>query len=285
MILRGVITQDTSNGPGIVVVQGNPYPFQKAGMWQSLSEPRVGMEVDVTFSPEVGIACIVEAPPPAVSTAQPWPTPAKMPLQAAPLPAVPAYTPPPGSSHIAPNRQSGGQKKLAAELRTLVGIPDLVAIGVLLLGWFLLPAVSINLFGLSEVNLTFWRLLSHAGSLNLYGLTSANADANILMSLIGIFALAGALLPLVWRARPAYLAGALPLALQLLVTSKFIHGMRRVAQSANNLLGNSLGSTLAHEALKMVQIGLGFWLSLAAGLWLAFSAVKKCVAQKSSQAR
>lgn len=282
MILRGVITQDTSSGPGIVVVQGNPYPFQKAGMWQSPSEPRVGMEVDVTFNPEVGIACIVEVQQPAPPMAV-WPAPVSEPQAGwppapaeMPLPAVPAYAPPPPDSlSAAPRRQRTGQEELADTLRLWVGVPDLVAIGVLLLGWFLLSTVSVNLFGLSEVNLSFWQLLSHAGSLNLSGLTSSNSDANVLMSLIGIVALLGALLPLVWRARPAHLAGVLPLVVMLLVAAELMHGLQRAAQSANSFFGNALGNSLAHEALKMVHIGLGFWVSLAASLWLAFSAVKK----------
>ena len=46
MTRRGKILRDTSAGNGLVVVDGQQYPFMLEGTWRSEVPPAVGMTVD-----------------------------------------------------------------------------------------------------------------------------------------------------------------------------------------------------------------------------------------------
>src|SRR5208282_313330 len=50
MTKRGKILRDTSAGNGLVVVDGQQYPFMLEGIWRSAVPPAVGMTVDAEFN-------------------------------------------------------------------------------------------------------------------------------------------------------------------------------------------------------------------------------------------
>jgi hypothetical protein len=244
MILRGVIASYTNQGSGSVVVEGSAYPFTLQRMWQSPLEPRVGMPVDVTFSPEVGIASIV----PVVSPSLP--------------PVPPTFV------------RSG-----AATMAKPADIADLLAVLVVAFSWFALPAVMVNLFFLGQMQFTFWQILGHFVPLNSLQTMDSVSTAGMAMQIAAIASLFAALLPLVWRVRVARVGGFLPLLVQLAALVEVWREIHRVMSQAQGLFGE-FSRSVAIEMGKQIHIGYGAGIAALAALWLAGNAVWKLLAAR-----
>ncbi len=47
---RGKVLRDTSTGPGLLIVEGQQYPFSLTDLWKSDQPPKAGMVVEAEFS-------------------------------------------------------------------------------------------------------------------------------------------------------------------------------------------------------------------------------------------
>lgn len=47
---RGKVLRDASSGTGLLMIEGQQYPFSLDGLWKSDQAPRVGMVVEAEFS-------------------------------------------------------------------------------------------------------------------------------------------------------------------------------------------------------------------------------------------
>jgi hypothetical protein len=310
MVLRGVIASYTPDGRGSVIVNGDPYPFTLERMWQSSVLPCAGMQVDVTFSQEVGIASIVvvesqpaapsfptsfQAPPPpqcappAQEYAQPTPQfgqPAPQFTQSPqqfgqPAPhlgrsvAAPFAPPAPGAS----NSQPFDFQALATITSRPLDIADVAAVLVLVIGWFVLPTVSINLGFLGELKITFWQIIGHVDGITQLASMGSGSPLGTFLQLLAVLSLIAALLPLVLRVPFVRLAAAAPLAVMALAVLAATFEIQRAARMARGLMGgdfsSALGNQFAEEMAKMVHVGPGAFLALLAALWLVVSAVLK----------
>jgi len=46
---RGKILRDTKTGPGLLMLEGQQFPFSVSGVWRSEQPPAPGMSVEVEF--------------------------------------------------------------------------------------------------------------------------------------------------------------------------------------------------------------------------------------------
>jgi hypothetical protein len=251
---RGKILRDTNAGPGLLSIDGNQHPFTLEHHWKSDLPPRVGMVVDATFDGAGSLALVTP-----VADAQLAREQAELAVQAA--------------------KARGGA--LAAGLTARFGLPTLVAMGVLFVGWFFLNTVAIQVSSQYGVGLSFWKLLgvlnSPAGLLN--GLNGAGGGSGI-YGFLCIVALLAPLAPYAWKDKRAHLGGLLPLAFMLLVALMIYLGISdgmQQAQGAAGMFGGaqaaqmaeSMSSMMLREAMRAISIGLGGYLSLLAALYLA----------------
>jgi len=260
MTRRGKILRDTHAGPGLLAVDGAQYPFHLEGMWQSDEAPRVGMVVDVAFDHENAVESVRCVPENLLAKEQ-----AEQALRKGTL--------------------------LANQIKAKVGLPTLIASGVLLIGWFFLSSLDIGR-ETAGVQVTFWQLLGYLGktgairALNPYEL--AHNDMGI-YGLLGLLSLAGPFLFYFWRDPRAALGGLLPLAVMVAAALFVANGLRQAAHQAAavaDIFGESAaGQKMVDEAtaafMSQFQIGVGAYVSLAAACYFAYIGVKRYLAARA----
>lgn len=252
MVLRGVIANYAVEGYGTVVVNGDPYPFTLERMWQSPVLPKAGMQVYVTFSPEVGIASIVVA-------------------EAQPLVAAPASFAPPAAASA----------PFAASLSSFVSASgtvlarQLAAVLALAVGWFALPFVTVNMLFFGEAKITFWQILGHFDALSSLEALQEETVLGMGLQVLAITSLLAALAPLVSSRRPVRLAALAPLLVMVLAAAVVGLEIQHLRHAAEGFLGSDLSSGMAAQAQKLMHVGSGGWLALLAALWLAGDAIWK----------
>jgi hypothetical protein len=125
---RGKVLRDTNAGPGLLMVEGQQYPFSLEGVWKSEAPPKPGMVVDVEFDPAgkiIGIAAVLESQ---LAKEQ-----AEVVLAAA--------------------RKHGGA--LASTMVAKFGVPSLVAAGLLIVALFFLTGLSMQSPFAGKLEFTF----------------------------------------------------------------------------------------------------------------------------------
>jgi len=117
MAKRGKILRDANASPGLLMIEGQQYPFSLEGLWKSEVPPRPGLPVDVDFDSTGKIRGITAVPESQLAKEQ-----AEADLKAA--------------------REHGG--KLFGQIVAKVGMTDLVAGVLLLISWTFLTAASMQ---------------------------------------------------------------------------------------------------------------------------------------------
>ncbi|OJV39975.1 MAG: hypothetical protein BGO25_09250 [Acidobacteriales bacterium 59-55] len=250
---RGKVLRDTSAGPGLLIAEGQQYPFPLEGVWQSETPPRPGLVVDVDLN-EDGIVKSVTA----VSESQIAKEQAEQALAAA--------------------RAKGGA--LASTAVARFGMPTLVATGLLIIGWFFLSTISINTGFLGKMDFTFWRVLSFVNAKNAFEALGTLKDGGSagLYGLLAVITLVGPFLSTFWKDRRAVLGGLLPLLFMLLVALL----VRSAISSATAGAPTEMMDAARSEIMKQVSIGMGAYVSLLAAIYLAFISVKKFLVAKAT---
>lgn len=263
---RGKILRDTNAGPGLLSSNGTQHPFTLETHWKSDQPPRVGMVVDASFDGAGSLAAVMPVADSQLAKEQ-----AELAVQAA--------------------KERGGA--LAAGLTARFGVPTLVAMGALVVGWFFLNTVAIQVSSQYSTGLTFWKLLgvlnSPAGLLEGFG---GSAGSSGIYGFLCIVALLGPLAPQVWKDKRAHLGGLLPLAFMLLVALMIYLGINdglKQAQSAAGIFGGGaqaaqmaeIGNMMLQKAMSAISIGLGGYLALLASLYLAYRGAIQFLAAKA----
>jgi hypothetical protein len=63
---RGKILREPSQNPGIVMIQGQQFQFQREGVWRSETAPRAGLVVDVNLDNNlqvIGMSVVTDSEP------------------------------------------------------------------------------------------------------------------------------------------------------------------------------------------------------------------------------
>jgi hypothetical protein len=169
------------------------------------------------------------------------------------------------------------------------GLPSLAASGVLILGWFVLPMVSIKAF-MGSMSFTFWQILGFLNSSRngLEGLAQGiqGGGSSGLYGALALVAVAGPFIHHFWKDRRAVLAGLLPLLFMLLVFYMIGHALRSgfdTVESAGAFSG--MARRAQEEAMKALSMGSGFYLSLLASLYFGGAAVRKFLVARAGEQR
>lgn len=266
--------RDTASGEGLLSIEGTQYPFRLEGMWRSDLAPKANMAVDVEFDDGGAIAAIRAVDPTAAAREQA----AKLAAQAG----------------VAARQAGDIAKQAAAEMRAkglpavtayaqVVGVKTLVAMALVLVGWFFFAIVSVDFFG-DKVSATFYDLMRvlnnpQNGLATIARQSSAGAG---LYGFLTIVVLLAPLLPHLLKTRRAWLAYCGPAAWMLLavlvgawkISSSISEAKRQFGGFGGNELGR-MAREFMKEALSAVSMGLGFYLSVAAAGYLAYVGVKR----------
>jgi len=252
---RGKIIRDTSAGPGLLIAEGQQYQFQLEGAWRSEEAPRVGMVVDVELNERGDVVGITALPESQLAKEQ-----AEVAMAAA--------------------KERGAA--LASGAVAKFGIPSLVAGAALIIGWWMLPAVSLNMFG-SSVHITFWQILGFINTgnpMNSFGGGSASTGIYGLLALVTIV---GPFIHHFWKDKRATLGALLPLIFMLLIGYMVLHKLDGVMGGGSQ--GGSMGeiaNQVSDAAWKAISIGSGIYISMIASLYFAFTGTVKFLASRAT---
>src|SRR5689334_18345042 len=106
---RGKVLRDAHTGPGLLMVEGQQYPFVLEGVWRSEVPAKPGLVVEVEFDPQGNIAGITAVPESQLAKEQ-------------------------AEAALAVARQRGSQ--LGSAMVAKFGAPSLIGAGALILAWF-----------------------------------------------------------------------------------------------------------------------------------------------------
>jgi hypothetical protein len=294
---RGRVLRDTAVGDGLLSVAGKQYPFKLEGTWKSDRAPKVDMQVDVDFDDEGRIAAIRAVDPAAAAreqaerfmstagaTAKQWA--ADLKTKGAPALAELRAKSAPALAEM----QAKGMPVVKRYVG-LIGLPTLLAMAGVLLGWFVFAAVSIDFLGQRQ-SATFYDYL---GVLNnpqngLATLDGRSASAGF-YGFVAIVALLAPLLPHFVKSPRLWLAYCAPAAWMVLAGVigwwKVRSAMSEATSSAGSFgggfgggnelqeLASGMAREFVNELWNAISIGFGAYLAAAAAIYLAWAGVRR----------
>jgi hypothetical protein len=254
MTKRGKILRDTNAGPGLLVVDGQQYPFSLEGTWKSDVPPAVGMPVDVEFDAAGQISSVRFV----------------------------------NESQIAKDHAeamlAAARDKGAAVMSTAVakfGAPAQVAVALLLIGWFFLSAITIKT-PVGSMSYTFWQLLGFLNARNSFEVMMQAGGSGSGAGIYGFLALIAIIGPFVhyfWKDKRAALGGLLPL-LFMLIIGLMAHSSfnASLGEVAGVDAGNPMIQQMRDEMSKAISIGFGVYLSVIVCIYFAWISTKTFMA-------
>jgi len=261
MTKRGKILRDTSAGNGLIVVDGQQYPFTLEGTWRSEVPPAVGMTIEAEFNDAGQIVWMR-----AVQDSQLTKEQAQAALMAA----------------------KGKGAEIFSGLVARVGALNLGALLLLLIGWFFLSAVSIQ-SPVGNMSFTFWQLLGFVNAKNALDVVMQGGTASASTGIYGLLAfvcLVGPFVRYFSKDKLAVLGGVLPL-LFMLIVGLIAHS------SLNSAMGMSgtgvdpndpMVKAITQQVSQAISIGFGVYLSLIACLYFAAMGIKDFLAARAGAA-
>ena len=279
-VVRGRVLRDTSSGEGLLFVDGRQVAFRLEGHWKSDMAPKLNMVVDVELDAQDSLVGVKAVDPQTLASEQ-----AAQALASAQDAA----------RRVAGDFQARGLPLLIAGARQF-GFARLGALALLLLGWFELPTITLQLGIMGNKSLTFFDCVKLLGAPNLQDFMNlANGSGSFgLYGFLCVASLVGVFLPNIWsdpRARYGLLG---PLAVMVLVVLVAYIDINAQLGQANEAAKAAIGGTANNpvfgdvmrdvrntvilELRKSISIGSGLWLSFASATYLAlqsFSAPRR----------
>jgi hypothetical protein len=271
MTRRGKVLRDTATGPGLLMVEGQQYPFTLEGVWRSETPPRPGMVVDVDMESSGQVTAVHAVPESQLAKEQ-------------------------AEAAMAAAKEKGAA--VAAGLVAKFGIPHLVAAVLLVLGWIYFATVTVDASLFGKFEFTFWDVLGFLSAKNILDVLGAGGrkpSAGI-YGFFAIVCLAGPFLSYFWKDRRAHVAGALPLLLMVIVAfsvssrvnSAFDDGgnanAARAPRGSIYQMQAEAQQQAREEMMKAVSLGMGAYLSVLASLYFAGTGVKRFLVAKATEA-
>lgn len=256
MAKRGKVLRDANAGPGLLMVEGQQYPFILDGIWKSPVPASTGLAVDVDFDSQGTIRGIT-----AVTESQIAKEQAEAALEAA-------------------------KKKGAAifsEVTAKFGLPTLIAEGVLIVAWFFLTAVSIQIPFAGKMEFTFWQVLGFLNASNVLEVLERNGHPSTgIYGFLALVCLAGPFVGHFWKDKRAALGGVLPLVFMAIVGLMVRSSIHSALGDAGSAPIADLQQQVQDEMTKAISIGMGIFASAAAALYFAGTAVKKFLVSRAA---
>jgi hypothetical protein len=263
---RGRILRDANSGDGLVFIEGTQYPFHLEGMWRSEFAPKVNMPVEAEFNDGGTLVALQAISGQGLAGEQ--------------------------AAQVIGAAQDAA-KKLSSEFRAkgvpiltqyaqVIGYPILTAWALVVISWFWLPAISMNMGFMGNNSITFYQGLALLNSGGLAGLGGGAGFYGFLCFL----ALLAVYLPHIWRDARARFDMVAPLALMVLVvaigyynvTSQFSAGQQAAGAFGGpefQKMANEMAAQAAAEMRKAISIGFGTYIALAASMFLAWKGMFK----------
>jgi hypothetical protein len=256
---RGKVLRDTSAGPGLLIVDGQQYPFALEGVWKSEVAPKPGLVVDVDFDTTGRVSAITAVPDSQLAKEQ-----AEIAMRAA--------------------KEKGGQ--IFGQIVAKVGMPNLVAGLVLFIAWFWLNAVVVAVPFAGKMEITFWQVLGLLNASNILEVLGSNMHGNAgIYGLFAVACLAGPFLQYFWKDKRAALSGLLPLAFMVIV-GIMVHNS--ISNAMGPVRSGPMYADMQREAQaemsKAISMGMGVYLAVLASLYFAGVGVKNYLAAKAAEA-
>lgn len=267
MYKRGKILRDTSIGDGLLSINGQQYSFTLSGTWKSDVAPKLDMVVDVQFIGENEIESIRGVPDSQLAKEQ-----AELAMSAV--------------------KVRGAQ--FASSIVAKFGIEMLVAMTLLILGWFCLNTISIQVSSSYEIGITFWQILgivnSSSGVISGLGAGGLTGSGGI-YSVVGALAFLAPMAPFFWRDSRAHLVGLLPLLFMIIMIAMIYSGVHDGMKQAQNAAGtfggqqaqemiNEMTAEMTTRAMKAISLGIGGYVSIAVSVYFAGNGFIKFLAKK-----
>jgi hypothetical protein len=248
MAKRGKVLRDPLAGPGLLMAEGRQYQFILDGIWKSEMPAKPGLLVDLEFDAQGKISGITPVPDSQLAREQ---------------------------AERASVADKKASSRAAAGLVGPLGALHLVVVALLILSWFFLTAISVELPLTGTLELTFWQLLRYLGSGNLLEAVQDQVSVSGSYVLLAVIAIAGPILQQFWKDRRAAVGGLLPLSFLFMVGAL-------LRSNVGSLLANGVGgphrqldTQAAAEFIKATSFGLGTYVSIVIGVYFAFLSVKQ----------
>jgi hypothetical protein len=167
-------------------------------------------------------------------------------------------------------------KQVFAQIAVRFGAANLVAGGLLMLGWFVLPTLSIQIPMLGTFTFTFWQVLGLLNSDNLLEMMGRGGRLGAgFYGFLALIALAAPFLRLIWKDKRAALGGLAPLVFILIVWVLARHGIQSAFAGGIASADNDFARQAQEAAMSGVSLGFGAYVSALASIYFAAVAVKR----------
>jgi hypothetical protein len=243
MAKRGKVLRDPYAGPGLLIVEGQQHQFFLEGIWHSEVPPKPGLAVDVDFDAQGNVTRITAVPDAQLAKEQ-----AELTTAAAKERGI----------------------ALASKMMTKLGLPQLVATGLLLISWWFLPAASVEMPFLGKLEFTFWQLLGYLNSGN--SSHALDPQGSPSSGFYGFLALVAVLAPFVhhyWKDRRAMLGGLLPLVFMLVIGILLVINVHATFARLSEDAYNNLPRQAQEQLTQAIALGVGTYVSMLITLYFA----------------
>jgi hypothetical protein len=144
-----------------------------------------------------------------------------------------------------------------------------VAAVLLIVSWFFLTAISVEVPFTGTIELTLWQLLHYLGS-GTYGF-------------LGLIAVAGTFVHHFWNDRQAGLGGLLPLSFMLLISVVLFRNIDTLVANGGDRLYQHARNQVREELLSTISLGLGTYVSIGIGVYFGLLGVRQFRQSKQSE--
>ena len=251
---RGNILREPGSEPGLLMIEGQQFRFSLDNIWRSEVLPKAGQVVEVDLDQDSRIVAITPVADSQLAREQ-----AEVAMTMA--------------------KEKGGA--IVQNVVAKVGMRDLIAGVLLLIGWFFLATVSIQIPLLGNLDFTFWQVLGLLNSSNVQEAMGRGLHPSAgFYGLLALLAFAGPFVHHVWKDKRAVLGGVAPLVFMLIVWAAAHSSLQSAfGGDAGGPLGEMARQVQA-EAMKAISLGMGAYLSILVSLYFAATATLKFLAAK-----
>ena len=262
-MITGKILRDGQNGNGLVSSNGEKYEFSIEQHWRSDTPPKLGASVQIELNP-LGQLISLHALDIQSEMGQRFKQLSDK-VQADGLPVAKELT-----------------QQLSQNLIATVGIPRLVIFVGLLLSWYVLNTLVIQVSSRYSVDLNLFEVLGVASHGSLDSLGRGKAPSSGFYGFLAWISALLLFLPMLWKHRLAAWGAAAPLVFMVLTLLSLWLKIRSSSSQARSMaggLGGDMAAQMADQMMKAVMqaisLGLGFYVALAFAIAGAFIAFKE----------
>lgn len=263
-MIRGKIMRDTNAGPGIIFVNGEQKPFTLETHWKSSTPPRVGAVVEIGLDAQGNVATVSLVDEASLAKEQ---------------------------AQKALNLASENGKQYLGILVARVGMPTLVAIGLLTIAWLFFATITVQILDSYSESISFYdvlKLVNSGGNLQWVG--SIKYAESGFYGFLMYAAILAPVAPHFHSNKYLQLCYCAPLIYMVGIGLSMYISIRHHVSDAQGMASGMVGqqavekmiSEMISMTLKAISMGLGFYISALVATYLAAIGVKKYLASSAT---